>query len=429
MQPDNSPLRSAWIEVDLQKLKRNYELIQRDKPAGLKILAIVKDEAYGHGAIAVSRVALHCGADFLGVSDLDEALNLRDAGITAPILLLYERHEREIPLCIENNLTCCVADPAIIRTFAAEAAKAGKRVPIHLKINTGMNRYGVRWDQAGPIIDLIASLPSLRIEGVVSHFSMSDELDKSFALMQLAHFEHVLKELDARKIKVPLRHICNSGGFLDLPQAHFDMVRLGILQYGVFPSQVCRRIAGIEPVMSVKARVCAVQNLQPGDKVSYGMRYEAPSKRRVAVLPIGYGDGFPRVRNAGFVLLRGKRAPIIGSLAMDALMVDITDIPEAGLWDEAVVMGRQGNEEISVHEIAKLKGSVSYDVLVSWKFRMPRVYLPAEGISLSRNCQDQWFDMLQHSENSVQLEPPISERQFDTRRDQPGALIQSVKLK
>jgi len=429
MPSDNSPLRSAWVEIDLQRLKRNYELIHRDKPAGLKILAIVKDEAYGHGAVAVSKVALHCGADFLGVSDLDEALTLRDAGITAPILLLYERQEREIPWCVERDLTCCVADPAIIRAFAAEAAKRGKRIPVHLKINTGMNRYGARWDQAGPVIDLIASLPSLRLEGVVSHFSMSDELDKSYALMQLANFQHVLKELDARKIKVPLRHIGNSGGFLDLPQAHFDMVRVGILQYGVFPSQVCRRIAGIEPVMSVKARVCCVQNLKPGDKVSYGMRYEAPSDRRIAVLPIGYGDGFPRVRNAGFVLLRGKRAPIIGSAAMDALMVDITDIPEAQLWDEAVIMGRQGNEEISVHEVAKLKNSVSYDILVSWKFRMPRVYLPAEGVSLSDNREDQWFNILQHSENGVCLEPPISARQFDHRRDQPDTLIQTVKLK
>jgi len=166
-----------------------------------------------------------------------------------------------------------------------------------------------------------------------------------------------------------------------LPHAHFDMVRLGILQFGVYPSQVCRRIPGIEPVMTVKTRVAAIQNLKPGDKVSYGMRYEAPSPRRIAVLPIGYGDGFPRVRNTGAALIHGKRAPLIGSVAMDALMVDVTDIPQTQVYDEAVIMGKQGNEEISVHEVAKWKNSVSYDILVSWKFCLPRVYLPATGVN------------------------------------------------
>ena len=377
----NPPVRSAWIEIDLARLKRNYELINQDKPKNLRLLAIVKDEAYGHGAYAVSKVALKCGVEFLGVSDLDEALPLRERGITAPILLLYERQESELPWCVEKNLTCCVGDPNIARKLAAEAAKAGKRAPIHLKINTGMNRYGVPWDKAGELIDVIRQLPSLEIQGVISHFAMSDETDKTFAMLQLDHFKHVLDELKARNISVRYRHICNSGGFLDLPQAHFDMVRMGMLQFGIFPSQVCRRIAGIEPVMSVKVRVATIQSLKPGDKVGYGMRFEAANHRRIAVLPIGYGDGFPRVRNAGCVLLHGKRAPLVGSIAMDALTVDITDIPETQLWDEAVVMGRQGQEEISVHEVAKLKNSVSYDILASWKFRMPRVYLPAEGIN------------------------------------------------
>mgnify|MGYP001157862840 CR=1 FL=1 len=380
MQPV-SPLRSAWIEVDLQRLKRNYELINADKPKNLKLLAIVKDEAYGHGAFAVSKVALHCGFSFLGVSDLDEALALREKGITAPILLLYERYEPELPYCVEKNLTCCVGDIKIAHKLAELAKAAKKRVPIHLKVNTGMNRYGTRWDNIEPLIDVILSEPSLYLEGMISHFSMSDETDKTFAMLQLDRFKQVDELLKKRGVHVPFRHICNSGGFLDLPQAHFDMVRIGILQYGIFPSQVCRRIPGIEPVMTVKARIATIQSLKKGDKVGYGMRYEAPGDRRVAVLPIGYGDGFPRVRNMGSALIRGHRVPIVGSLAMDALMVDITDVPEAQLYDEAVMMGRQGNEEISIQELAKLKNSVSYDILVSWKFRLPRVYLPAQGIN------------------------------------------------
>jgi len=174
---------------------------------------------------------------------------------------------------------------------------------------------------------------------------------------------------------VKVKHLCNSGGFLDLPPAHFDMVRLGILPLGVFPSSVCRRIPGIEPVMTVKARLVALQKLQPGDTVGYGMRYTASSPRRIAVLPIGYGDGFPRLRNQGCVLVRGQRAPLVGGVAMDAITVDITDIPAAQLWDEAVIMGRQGEDEISVHEVAKLKNSVSYDVLTSWRARLPKIHV------------------------------------------------------
>ena len=173
------------------------------------------------------------------------------------------------------------------------------------------------------------------------------------------------------------RHLANSGGFLDLPQARYDAVRLGILPLGVYPSAACRRLPGVAPVMSVKARIVALQQLAPGDSVGYGMRYTAAASRRIAVLPLGYGDGFPRVRNQGAALLHGRRAPLVGGVTMDALMVDVTDIPAAQLGDEAVLMGRQGGEEISAHEIAGLKNSVSYDVLCGWRARLPRVYLPA----------------------------------------------------
>jgi alanine racemase len=238
-----------------------------------------------------------------------------------------------------------------------------------------MNRYGVRWNEAASLAALICSTKSLFLEGVLSHFAQSDESDKSYAMLQLARFEEALRGMAERGIFVNLRHLCNSGGFLDLPQAHFDMVRLGILPLGVFPSAVCRRIPGIEPVMTVKAVIAAIQKLEPGESVGYGMRYTAPSPRRIAVLPIGYGDGFPRVRNQGCALIHGCRAPVVGGTAMDALTVDITDIPAAQLWDQAVLMGRQGGDEVSVHEVAKLKNSVSYDVLTGWRARLPRIYL------------------------------------------------------
>jgi alanine racemase len=206
----------------------------------------------------------------------------------------------------------------------------------------------------------------------MTHFSQSDETEKTFANLQFARFEEVLRALEQKGVPVKLRHTCNSGGFLDLPHAHLDMVRVGILLYGVFPSQVCRKISGIEPVMSVKAKIAAIQKLKPGEVVGYGMRYTATGERCIAILPIGYGDGFPRVRNEGCALIHGRRAPIVGGIAMDALMVDITDIPQAQMWDEAVIMGRQGGEEITVRDIAKLKNSVTYDVLTNWRLRLRR---------------------------------------------------------
>jgi alanine racemase len=368
----NFPLRPAWTEIDLGRLRNNLRLIRRDLPKHVKLLAVVKDEAYGHGALDVARIALDEGAWGLGLSTLEEAISLREAGIDAPLLLLGERQEAELPWCVEHDLTVCVNEPHNVRKLAKIAAAHDKQVPVHVKIHTGMSRYGVRWDEALPFIEQIVAEKSLLLEGVMTHFSQSDETDKTFAHLQFSRYQEVLKAMADRGISVKVRHTCNSGGFLDLPQAHLDMVRVGILLYGVFPSSVCRRIPGIEPVMSVKARIAGIQKLKPGEVVGYGMRYTAASERRVAILPIGYGDGFPRVRNQGGALIHGQRAPLIGGIAMDALMVDITDIPEAKMWDEAIIMGRQGNEEITVHDMAKLKNSVSYDVLTNWRLRLRR---------------------------------------------------------
>jgi alanine racemase len=374
----NFPLRPAWTEIDLGRLRRNLQLIVGELPPGVRLLAVIKDEAYGHGALDAARVALEEGSSFLGLSTLEEAIALREEGIRAPLLLLGERQEAELPWCVELDLTVCLNESNTARKLARAAAAAGKRVPVHLKINTGMSRYGVRWDEALPLVESICSEKALLLEGVMTHFAQSDETDKTFANLQIARFDEVLRAMESRGISVRYKHLCNSGGFLDLPHAHRDLVRVGILMYGVFPSSVCRRIAGIAPVMSVKARIAAIQKIKPDEVVGYGMRYAAPSPRRIAVLPIGYGDGFPRVRNQGAALIHGRRAPLVGGIAMDALMVDITDIPEAQMWDEAVIMGSQGGEEITVHDIAKLKNSVSYDVLTSWRLRLRRKCVNAD---------------------------------------------------
>jgi alanine racemase len=374
MQFDTSlfPLRPAWAEIDLARLRRNLQLVRGDLPQSVELLAVVKDDAYGHGALDVARVALSEGATFLGVSTLEEAMVLRESGVKGRILLLGERQEAELPWCVSYDLTVCVNEINTVQHLGRVAAGFEKRVPVHLKIDTGMSRYGVRWDEALPLIERIVAEPALELEGVMTHFSQSDEADKTFARLQHARFEQVVRGAEHRGIRIRYRHVCNSGGFLDLPEAHHEMVRVGILLYGVFPSLVCRRIEGIEPIMSVKARIAAIQKLKPGDVVGYGMRYTATTERRIAVLPIGYGDGFPRVRNQGGALIHGRRAPIVGGIAMDALMVDITEIPQATMWDEAVLMGRQGTEEITVREIAAMKNSVTYDVLTSWRLRLRR---------------------------------------------------------
>jgi alanine racemase len=366
------PLRPAWIEIDLGRLRRNLQIIRADLPRHVQLLAVVKDDAYGHGALDVARLAAEEGAWGYGLSTLEEAMALRDEGVTAPLLLLGERQEAELPWCVAHDLTVCVNHPRTLRQLTKLAAKFDKPVPVHVKVHTGMSRYGARWDEVLPLLGQICAEKSLRFEGLMTHFAQSDETDKSFALLQLSRFNQVVARMEEEGLAVRLKHLCNSGGFLDLPQAHFDMVRVGLLLYGIFPSAVCRRLPGIEPVMSVKARIAAIQHLRPGETVGYGMRYTAAAARRIAVLPIGYGDGFPRLRNQGCVLLRGRSAPIVGGIAMDALMVDITDIPQAEMWDEAVLMGRQGEEEITVHDLAKLKNSVSYDVLTSWRLRLRR---------------------------------------------------------
>ena len=368
----NFPQRPAWAEIDLGQLRRNWQRIRADLPRGVKFMAVVKDEAYGHGAVDAARIALEEGAWGCGLSTLEEAMILRDAGICAPLLLLGERQEAELEWCVAHDLTVCVNEPHNIRALARIAASFEKRVPVHLKINTGMSRYGVRWDDALPLVEQILAEKSLKLEGVMTHFAQSDETDKNFANQQIARFDEVMRALEQKGISVPLKHLCNSGGFLDLPQAHRDLVRVGILQHGIFPSQVCRKIPGIEPVMSVKAKIAAIQTVKPGENVGYAMRYTATSERRIAVLPIGYGDGFPRVRNEGCALIHGQRAPLVGGVAMDAITVDITDIPQAQMWDESVLMGKQGDEEISVRDLAKLKNSVTYDVLTNWRLRLRR---------------------------------------------------------
>jgi alanine racemase len=373
----NTPLRPAWVEINLAQLRRNLDIIRADMPLALKWCSVVKDQAYGHGAVEIAREMARTGASYIAVATLDEALELHSAPINAPILIFGERPQTELECCIENDFTIFANDAAQAKRIDEAAQKQNKRADVHVEIDTGLSRYGVRWTKALPVIEAILQIPNLRLAGVMTHFAMSDELDKTFAHEQLRRFEEVLQQLRERRLlpsSSPLLHACNTGGYLDIPKAHFDMVRMGILPLGVYPSKVCRRIPGLLPIMSVKTRLAGIKQIEAGDTVGYGMRYRAESPRTIAVLPIGYGDGFPRVRNTGYVLVHGRRAPIIGGNAMDAMMIDITGIPQAQLWDEAVIMGKQGGDEVSVHDLAAWGGTVSYDIMTRWSVRMPRIH-------------------------------------------------------
>ena len=377
MKPQSSRPRSAWVEVDLAALASNCRLLRAELPSRTRLLYVAKDNAYGLGAVPAARVALANGADQLAVFTLGEAAELRDAGINAPILLLGERLPEELPDVLELNLEPCVGRIEAAEQLSRLGAERGWPVSIQVKINTGMNRFGFPWRRSAEWSRSLAGLPGLDFGGVLSHFAQSDELEKTFAGIQLARFQQCLADLRGAGVEPRLVHHCNSGGFLDLPDARFDLVRVGLLLHGVYPSSVCRRIPGLRPVMAVKARITTIQELEPGDTVGYGMRWRAERPSRIGVLSLGYGDGYPRVRNEGVVLVHGQRVPIVGGVTMDALMFDLTGLPAAEVGDPVVLLGRQGESEITVHDLASLKRSVSYDVLTGWSGRLPRVYLDA----------------------------------------------------
>ncbi len=369
-------IRSAWVEIDYTQLLKNFELINADTPAHLKKLCVVKDQAYGHGGVIVAKAARDAGYHYLAVETIDEAIELREAEITLPILIFGEVSDAEFTACLTYNITCCVNDIDKAKRFNAACLAQGIHHPIHIEIDSGMSRWGVRWNNALPVIEFITNeCTGLMLEGMMSHFAMSDEADKTYANLQHSRFMEVIIALKQANISIPLIHMSNTGGLLDLPHAHFNMVRSGILHLGVYPSLVCKRIEGLKPVMSVKAQIPALRQLQPGDCVGYGMHFTASKPMQIAVLPIGYGDGYPRVRNEGYVLIGGQQCSVVGGNAMDAMMVDVSHLTNVAVGDEVVLMGGQGNEWIDPRDLVQWKKTVCYEILTGWRARLPRRYV------------------------------------------------------
>jgi alanine racemase len=383
--PGNAFHRPAWIEVDLDAIGANYRLL-RENLAGVTLCAVVKADAYGAGAVMVARHLESLGVERLAVVTLDEAIELRRAGIRVPLLNMGPIFPHQAAVVHEQDIEQMAFQPEVLAALDAAAAAAGRHVRIHLKVDTGMSRYGVPVAEAATLIERLAAWPHLDCCGVMTHFPMSDGLDKSFALLQIERFLALRRRIEAGGRRIPLWHMCNSGGVLDLPEAHLEMVRIGLMLYGYYPSREVRRPFPLRPALQVKTRIAAVRTIGRGDTVGYGRRYMAEKTERIAVLPIGYADGYDRkLRNIGEVLVAGQRAPIVGGLCMDACFIRVTDIPAAEEGMEVTVMGSSGEEEISPHDIAARIESVSYEVMARWGRRLARVYRKGGGVIAVRN--------------------------------------------
>jgi alanine racemase len=363
--------RPTWAQIDLGALKANIKGLKERISPGCQLLAVVKANAYGHGAPAVARAALEGGASRLGVACPDEGAELRRAGIQAPIIILGYTSPDEAEKAVEHGLTPTINSLEHAEAVARASRKLGRVTPVHLKVETGMNRFGLDRKGVLELAKSVESMPSLRLEGAYTHFACADEVDKDFTWRQFEEFMAVASELD-----LPLRHVANSAAILDLPEMALDMVRAGIAIYGLYPSASVSRSVALRPVLSLRSRVARVRRLEPGETVSYGRTWTATAPSRVVLAPAGYADGLPRIlSNRGSVLIKGRRVPIVGRVCMDLTMVDVTDIQGAAEGDEVVIIGEQGQESITAEEIAGLSGTISYEVLCGVSRRVPRVYV------------------------------------------------------
>jgi alanine racemase len=367
----------VWSEVDLDAIRANVAaLVRVAAPAAL--LAVVKANGYGHGAVPVAHAVLDAGASWLGVARVEEGEQLRDAGIDAPIMLLSEPAPRVAARVVAAGLTPVVYTDAGVDALAKAVAESGRDTPldVHLKIDTGMHRVGCAPDDALALARAIAARDELELAGVCTHLAVADEPDNPYTSEQLACFDATLDALDAEGLRPALAHAANSAGLL-VTGARYDLVRVGIACYGLPPApRVQHDAVALRPALSLRARVTFVKSLRPGARVSYGLRSEVGEPGRVATVPAGYADGVPRNLGmvGGEVLIRGRRRPIVGMVTMDQLLVDLGDVP-AEADDEVVLIGRQGDDEITATEWGERLGTISYEVVTGIGARVPRTYV------------------------------------------------------
>jgi alanine racemase len=378
------------VEIDLQALAHNCRELRRLTSPHARMMAVVKADAYGHGAIEVARTALLNGAEYLAVARPSEAVNLREAGIRAPILLFGYTSPGSVEYMVRNSVTSSINTVESAEALSREGERLGKKVRAHIKVDTGMGRLGIVCDgltlrgpgrdsrkAAAETILRIARMPGLDIEGIFTHFASADSADKTHAQTQFALFMEILEDLRKQSLQVKFRHAANSAALIDMPETHLDMVRPGISLYGLWPSaDVKKANLELRPVMAIKSTVIQVKEVPEGFRISYGGTYETNSTTRIATVPIGYADAYSRLLSSrGSMLVHGRRAPVVGRVCMDLTLIDVGPIPQVSVGDEVVVLGCQGCEEITADEIASLTGTINYEVVSTVTARVARTFL------------------------------------------------------
>ena len=370
--------RPAWAEIDLDALQHNARRVQEIAGENKKIMAVVKANAYGHGAVPVVQALTQVGIRHFAVAITSEALELRQAGIREDILVLGWTPREDFLESMENQLTLCIFDAEDAQALHQQAMAAGKTARVHIKIDTGMSRIGFfPSSESLETLKTILHLPGLEVEGIFTHFAKADEGDKSFAQKQLERFLNFVCQLEKESgVTIPIKHAANSAGILEFSPSHLDMVRAGIILYGLSPSEeVGVHGRDFLPVMSLKARLSRVEVIPPGTSVSYGGRFSACEATRVGTIPVGYADGYNRLlSNRGEVIVHGEKHRLLGTVCMDQCMVELEGLPQAKAGDEVILMGYSGNLEESAGNIAAKIGTIPYEVVCLISPRIPRRY-------------------------------------------------------
>ena len=356
-------MTSNLVTIDLSALRHNFKKIKQWVRPSTRILCVIKADAYGHGMIPVASVLETMGTDYLGVFEAEEGVALREAGIRIPTLVLKGIETDEIPVVVEYNLTPGVFDLNTTKQLSDYALKHGTTVPIHVKVDTGMSRVGIPWEKMSEFVNALRQMKGIVPAGIFSHFSIADEPAHPFTDIQIDRLQKVIAIAHQFGIKNALIHISNSSAILNQKGMESHLVRPGIILYGSLPSLICPHKDELEPVMSFRSRVVQVKIVSPGTSISYGRTYIAESQRVIATIPAGYDDGYSRLlSNKGVVLIRGRRAPIVGTVCMNSIMVDVTEIEGVSPGDEVTLLGRQGKDRITAEEIAEKVGTISYEI-------------------------------------------------------------------
>ena len=371
-------MNRVYLKIDLDKICNNINQVINKVGKETKVLAVVKGDAYGHGAIEVTKALSEIGTYGFAVATVGEALALRRAGITKPILILDFVFPNQFETIIRNDIMLTIFQYGIAKELNEAAGEMGTIAHIHIKVDTGMGRIGyIPDEQSVDEICRIAQLPNIEIDGIFTHFACADMTDKTSMNNQYAKFRAFVEKLEERGINIPIKHVCNSAAIIDMNDGFLNMVRSGIVTYGLYPSEeVHKENLSIEPAMELHSVVINIKTLHKGDTVSYGSTYVAEKPTVIATIPVGYADGYPRLlSNKGSVLIHGKRAKIVGKVCMDQFMVDVTDIPDVSIGDNVTLIGRDGNECITCEEIGDISGRFNYEFLCCINRRVPRVYI------------------------------------------------------